>query len=96
MRQLDPEQAAVARQQIEVGHELRTKLEAHWEGCEAWADSQLEGSSTTTAREAKSGLPANLQKEIVQEIETLLGRQPSFDPVTTRCSPSAFAPLRDD
>ena len=52
-RFLSPEQAAVARQQIEAGHTFRTKLEAYWEGCEDWADRQLEGSPTVSAEEAE-------------------------------------------
>ncbi|MGH9447063.1 MAG: DUF6788 family protein [Terriglobia bacterium] len=52
-RFLTPEQAAVARQQVEAGHAFRTKLEAYWEGCEDWADRQLEGCSTASAEEAE-------------------------------------------
>ena len=54
-RFLTPEQAAVARQQIEAGHAFRTKLEAYWEGCENWADRQLEGSPTASSEEAEKG-----------------------------------------
>jgi hypothetical protein len=54
-RFLNPEQATLARQQIEAGHGFRTKLEAYWEGCEAWADRQLEGSATASTREAEKG-----------------------------------------
>jgi|SRR5437588_2256374 len=54
-RFLTPEQAAIARQQIATGHEFRGKLEAYWEGCEDWADRELEGSATASAREAEKG-----------------------------------------
>jgi hypothetical protein len=54
-RFLTPEQAVVARQQIEAGHAFRTKLEAYWQGCEDWADRQLEGSPTASAGEAEKG-----------------------------------------
>lgn len=54
-RFLTPEQAAVARQQIEAGHAFRTKLEAYWQGCEDWADRELEGSATASAEEAEKG-----------------------------------------
>lgn len=54
-RFLTPEQAAVARQQIEAGHTFRTKVEVYWEGCENWADRQLEGSPTASAGEAEKG-----------------------------------------
>ena len=52
-RFLTPEQAALARQQIEAGREFKTKLEAYWEGCEDWADRELEGSRTASLPEAK-------------------------------------------
>ncbi len=54
-RFLTAQQAVLARQQIEAGHEFRTKLEAYWEGCEDWADRQLEGSGTASAEEAEKG-----------------------------------------
>ena len=54
-RFLTPEQAAVARQQIEAGHTFRTQLEAYWEGCENWADRQLEGPAAASAEEAEKG-----------------------------------------
>jgi hypothetical protein len=54
-RLLTKEQATVARQQIEAGHEFRTKLESFWEGCEAWADSELSGSPTASTEEAEKG-----------------------------------------
>jgi hypothetical protein len=52
-RFLTPQQAALVRQQIEAGHEFRTKVETFWEDCEAWADRQLEGSSAASAEEAE-------------------------------------------
>jgi hypothetical protein len=54
-RFLSPEQAAIARQQIEAGHEFRIKLETFWEGCEAWANSVLKDSATASTREAEKG-----------------------------------------
>jgi hypothetical protein len=57
-RFLTAQQAVLARQQIEAGHEFRTKLEAYWEGCEDWADRQLEeleGSGTASAEEVEKG-----------------------------------------
>ena len=54
-RFLTPEQAAMARQQIEAARAFRTKLEAYWEGCENWADRQLEGSPTASAGGAEKG-----------------------------------------
>jgi hypothetical protein len=54
-RFLTAEQAAIAHRQIEAGHEFRSKLDAYWEGCEDWADRELEGSATASAREAEKG-----------------------------------------
>ena len=54
-RYLTPEQAVVAHQQIEAGHEFRAGLEKLWEGCEAWADSQLWASQTVSTEEAEKG-----------------------------------------
>jgi hypothetical protein len=48
-RFLTSEQAAVVRQQIEAGHQFRAAVDALWEESEAWADSQLDGSSTASA-----------------------------------------------
>lgn len=54
-RFLTPEQAAVARQQIDTGHQFRDKLEAYWQGCENWADRELEASVTASPGEAEKG-----------------------------------------
>src|SRR5215472_6352611 len=57
-RFLTAPQAVLARQRIEALHQFRTKLEAYWEGCEDWADRQLEeleGSGTASAEEAEKG-----------------------------------------
>ena len=73
-RFLNIEQADLARQQIDAGREFRSRVDAYWEACETWADTQLD-ELTVSSEEAKRGLPANLQNEIVQEVEALLGRQ---------------------
>jgi hypothetical protein len=52
-RFLTSEQAAVVWQQIEAGHQYRATVDALWEESEAWADSQLDGSSTASAGEAE-------------------------------------------
>ena len=54
-RFLTPEQAAVARRQIEAGHQFRNQLEAYWQGCEDWADRELEVSTTASLEEAEKG-----------------------------------------
>lgn len=41
-RYLSAEQAALARQQVEAGQEFRKQVEAYWQVCEQWSDTQLE------------------------------------------------------
>ena len=41
-RYLTSEQAALARRQVETGHQFRQQVEAYWQACEQWADAQLE------------------------------------------------------
>jgi len=70
-RFLTPEQAALARQQIEAGHEFRSQLETYWEGCEDWADRELDGSPRVSAREAeKGGSKAVSQKKSSRKSKT--------------------------
>jgi hypothetical protein len=52
-RFLTREQAALARQQIETGHEFRSQVEAYWEDCEVWADRELEDVVTASAEGAE-------------------------------------------
>lgn len=54
-RWLGAEQAAVVRQQIEAGQQFRKKVEAYWEACEQWADTQLSESGTAWPEEIKKG-----------------------------------------
>jgi hypothetical protein len=41
-RLLTAEQAEVARRQIDAAHRFRKRLEAYWQACERWADTQLD------------------------------------------------------
>lgn len=52
-RFLTREQAAVVCQQIQARHQFRARLEAYWEDCEAWADSQLEEPSAVSTEKAE-------------------------------------------
>jgi hypothetical protein len=54
-RYLSPEQAALARQQVEAGQEFRRRVEAYWEACEQWADTQLESPEAAAREAAKKG-----------------------------------------
>ena len=62
-RFLTPQQAAVARQQIETGQEFRNQVAAYWEGCEDWADRELEGSATASTRQAEKGCSQRASKK---------------------------------
>lgn len=52
-RFLTEEQAAVAQQQIAAGRKFRQQLDAYWEACEEWADTQLELPPMASSREAQ-------------------------------------------
>ena len=54
-RYLSPEQAELAREQIEQGHKFRVQVEHYREACERWADAQLESSQAATEAAKKGG-----------------------------------------
>jgi hypothetical protein len=54
-RYLSPEQAELARQQIEQGHKFRKQVEQYREACEQWADAQLERSRAASTGAAEKG-----------------------------------------
>lgn len=53
-RFLTGEQADVVRQQIDAGREFRGRVDAFWEACEQWADTQLEEVSTSLEEDKKN------------------------------------------
>ena len=54
-RFLTTEQAHFARQQIEAGRKFRERVDAYWEACEEWADSQLAGAAPSSEEVKKGG-----------------------------------------
>jgi hypothetical protein len=54
-RFLNAEQADLARQQIDAGREFRSRVDAYWEACETWADTQLEELAASSAEAKKGG-----------------------------------------
>ena len=48
-------QADVLRQQIETGQLFRKDVEAYWQACEQWADTELDRAEATSQRVAKKG-----------------------------------------
>jgi hypothetical protein len=54
-RFLNAEQADLARRQIEAGREFRSRVDAYWEACETWADTQLKELAASSPEEAKKG-----------------------------------------
>jgi hypothetical protein len=54
-RFLNTGQAALAQQQITAGREFRRHVDAYWEACEQWSDTQLELRSQSSGGEDKKG-----------------------------------------
>ena len=54
-RFLSPEEAELVRQQINAGREFRSHVDALWEACEEWADSQLADLSASSGEAKKGG-----------------------------------------
>ena len=54
-RYLSPEQAKLAREQIEQGHKFQEQVERYREACERWADAQLESSPAASSEAAEKG-----------------------------------------
>jgi hypothetical protein len=54
-RYLTAEQADVARRQIEAGHRFRDRVDAVWDACQQWADSQLTDVSASSGEAKKGG-----------------------------------------
>jgi hypothetical protein len=48
-RYLTPEQAGLARRQIDAGREFQHNIDDYWKVCEKWADQELGGDPTATA-----------------------------------------------
>ena len=54
-RFLNAEQAELVRQQINAGREFRGRVDAVWEACEAWADTQLQDLPASSEEAEKRG-----------------------------------------
>lgn len=54
-RFLPAEQAGLVQQQIDTGRKFRAQVDAYWEACEEWADSQLEDSAASSEGAKKGG-----------------------------------------
>ena len=54
-RWLDSEQAKIVRAQVEAGQQFRRNVDAYWEGCEQWADAQLDVTEATPQEVAQKG-----------------------------------------
>ena len=53
------EQLPVLHRQIEAGREFRQQLEAYWDACEHWADTELEQTQAAAAAEKKGSVRAS-------------------------------------
>lgn len=58
-RYVAAEQVPVLRRQIEAGREFRQQMEAYWEACEQWADTELEQTQAAQAAEKKGSRRAS-------------------------------------
>ena len=56
-RFLNAEQAELARQQIDAGRDFRGRVDALWEACETWADTQLKELAASSEEAKKRGSP---------------------------------------
>jgi hypothetical protein len=54
-RYIGAEQVAVLRRQIEAGREFRRQVEAYWEACEQWADTELKQTVVRRLADEKKG-----------------------------------------
>jgi len=54
-RFLSPEQAQLARQQMDAGRKFRAQVDAYWEACEEWADGQLADVAASSEEAKKKG-----------------------------------------
>ena len=61
-RFLTDEQADLAQQQIDAGRQFRGHVDALWEACEQWADSQLADIPASASEEAKKGGSKRISK----------------------------------
>ena len=60
-RFLTPEQAQLARQQIDAGRKFRAQVDAYWEACEEWADGQLADVAASSEEAKKRGSKPTFQ-----------------------------------
>lgn len=54
-RRVPAAQTEVLRQQIEAGQQFRKDVEAYWDACEQWADSELDSAESISKETAKKG-----------------------------------------
>ena len=54
-RWLDAGQAKAVRRQVEVGQQFRRQIDAYWDACERWADTELEAPDAASEEAAKKG-----------------------------------------
>lgn len=61
-RYVAAEQVPVLRRQIEAGREFRQQVEAYWDACEQWADTELQPTPAAEAAEKKGSARASARK----------------------------------
>jgi hypothetical protein len=54
-RHVSAAQADLLRRQVEAGRQFRKQVEAYWQACERWADTQLDAPEAASQEAAKKG-----------------------------------------
>ncbi len=66
-RLVSAQQAELVRRQVEAGRRFRPQVDAYWEACEEWADTELQQAGTAPRSEAeKRGSPRGSQPRSVR------------------------------
>lgn len=68
-RYLSSEQSTLAKQQIEAGQAFRARVEAYWEACEEWADTELQNVSTPSEGIKKGALSPPSKPKLLPKSE---------------------------
>ena len=57
-RWVGSQQVSLLRRQVEAGQQFRRQIEAYWQACEQWADTELEAASPEAAKKGASKRPS--------------------------------------
>jgi hypothetical protein len=63
-RWLTAEQAAVVRAQVAAGQQFRRQVDAYWDACEHWADTELEAAAAAADAAKKGAAPTSSRRRL--------------------------------